>query len=184
MIGETTIATIAFRTFKLEFAILFSMAVLIAQVGPKLSTISRPIKWAHFGLVGLYSLVGIAAARFVLFFCLGHEKFVETFSQPNVLGVGPVGMQWLAFVFAVSGSLLFVSSMMLGIFRPWAKRLFVILVLPCGVMYPTVMLTALGTDPHYSVPTVLATLLLTATGVVAVFFYGSKHVAEMEKTLN
>ena len=49
-----------FHHFKLEASVLAALAILIARVGPQLSNVSRSVRWIHFGLVGIFSLLGIA----------------------------------------------------------------------------------------------------------------------------
>lgn len=182
-LGAVCLATIPFRYFKLEMAVLLGLAILVVQISPRMQTVPRLIKWTHFGLVGLYSLVGIAGARLVLFFCLSHEKFLEMFATSNLLGLGSAGMSWLALIFSLFGSILFVSAMMLGKFRPWARRLFVALVLPSGILYPVVMLTALEAGTRLPYTTLMATLFFTATGVLSILFYKSKRVVALEAVL-
>src|SRR2546425_7191617 len=105
-------------------AALAGTAILIAKTAPRLAAVPRSLRWVHFGFMVVFSLIGAAGPRFVLAFCLRHERFVELFSQLNVLGVGSTSMQCLAFVFGVAGTVFYVSVMMLGNFRWRALTVF------------------------------------------------------------
>ena len=154
-----------------------STVILVKSTAPQFSNFPCSVKWVHFGIVSVYSLVGISGPRFLLMFMFGHGEFVRMFSQPSVLGVAPALMQWLAAVFGIVGTVFFVGVMMLGRLRRKARTTFNYLVLPCSLVYPLVMVTASGA--FTAVPTAMAFALsaaaiLLALGCFAIVFYQSK----------
>jgi hypothetical protein len=166
-----------FHRFKLEASVLAALAILIARVGPQLSSVPRSVRWTHFGLVGIFSLLGISGPRFVIMFCLGHRRFVEVFTQPNVLGVGAGLMQVIAMLFGVAAAVLLVATMLLGDLNRKAYRIFRAFVLPCASLYPVVMVTASGTFGSFASAVGIsytAGLVLVALGCFTLLFYRSK----------
>jgi len=155
------------------------MAILVAKMVPRLATVPWFLKWIHFGLVGIFSLIAIRGPHFALLFCLKHERFVDIFSQPNVLGVGPILMEWLALIFAVAGTVFYVTVMMLGNFSRRARTAFIYLAFPCGILYPIVMLCAF-TGAGSSHPAVFlaygAAFVFVALAGFATMFYTSNFV--------
>jgi hypothetical protein len=167
-------------TFRLEMVAIVWTAMVAVRMAPNLSSVSLWLKWVHFGLVGIFSIVGIAGVRFLMLFCLRHNRFVQVFSQANDLGIGPVLMQWLAIVFAIASTALLVAVCLLVDFHKKARTAFIVLAFPCGLLYPLVMLTwfsAVGAS-HSGVFVVLAaTLVFLILASFATLFYTSKLVS-------
>jgi hypothetical protein len=166
-----------FHRFNLEAAVVAGMAILIGRVGPQLANVSRSVRWVHFVLVGIFSLVGIAGPRFVLMFCFGHRRFVDVFAQPNVLGVDAGLMQIITIIFGMAGTVFFVATILLGGLERKAYTVFRWFVLPCACLYPVVMVTASGAvGPSVrAVPLAyISALVLAALGCLALLFYHSK----------
>ena len=164
-----------------EIAAITGTVILIAKMSSQLTGVPRLVKWTHWGLVGIFSLVGINGFPIALMFCLKHKSFVEAFSQLNILGVNPSVMQSLALAFAVLSIIFYVVSMMLGNLRVWARTMFGYLVVPCSLMYPVVWSTATGaSNQSPSAVTVIrcAILALLALACFSIIFYRAKAVTE------
>jgi hypothetical protein len=156
-------------------------AILMAKTNPRLSTVPRTLKWLHWGLIGVYSLVGIAGFRVFLMLWLNHQLFVEAFSQPNALGVRPALMQWIALIFSLTAMSFYFVVMELGRFRRTARTLFSCLVVPNSVLYPIVMLSASGLIGRFDSALSFArgaVLTLLALACLSIFFYRSRSVTE------
>jgi hypothetical protein len=154
-----------------------STVILVNSTKGQFSNIPPSVKWVHFGIVAVYSLVGISGPRFLLMFTFGHGQFVRMFSQPSALGVAPTLMQWLAAVFGLVGTVFFVDVMRLGRLRRKSRTMFNYLVLPCSLVYPVVMVTASGAItavPAAKVFALSAAAVLLALGSFAIVFYESK----------
>ena len=166
-------------SFDWETVAVVGIAILVAKMVPRLSGIPWFLKWIHFGLVGIFSLIAIRGPHFGLLFCLQHRRFVELFSQPNVLGVGPILMEYLALIFALAGTVFYVAVMMLGNFRRRARIVFMYLVFPCAILHPIIMSTAFGVSGIPSAVLITSTiaLALIALGCFAIAFYNSKVIS-------
>ncbi len=165
--------------FKWEVAAIAGLTILIAKTAPELTSVPRTVKLTHWGLVGFYSLMGVAGIRFAVMFCLKHERFVQAFSQPNVFGIEPAIMKWLALTFGILGSALYVAVSLLGSFRKRACSVFLYLVVPCSVLYPVTMFGASGFLGSFSLaasigPCAVALFLVIASA--AILFYKSQLV--------
>jgi hypothetical protein len=163
---------------RMDAAALAGIIILIARVSPRLSNVPWWVKWIHFGIVTIFSLVGIAGPKIVLLFSSRHHRFANAFSHPNILGLDPDLMKWLALAFAVVGTVFYVAVMLLGGFDKKAQRIFSYLVFPCSVLYPFVVSTAIGVNPS---PSSLCIALAVALSLVFVaciarVFYDSNVV--------
>jgi hypothetical protein len=127
--------------------------------------------------VGIYSLVGIAGVRFLLMFCLGHQRFVEAFTHPNVIGFDAGLMQVVAVIFSLAGAVLFVAAMLLGELNRKAYRIIRFLLIPCGFPYPLVMVNVAGTVgslPSTVLVAQIAAFAFVPLGYLTLLFYSCK----------
>jgi hypothetical protein len=171
-----------FHGFRLEGSAIVGVVILILRMQDKLSDLPKWAKFVHFAIVAVYSVIGVAGSRILLVFCLRHDLFVRVLSRPNSFGIDAPVMQWLAMTFAVGGIAMFIAVMLLGSFNARAGRVFSYVVLPCSLLYPLVMVSALGyIDPSPLAARVIidVTVVLLVIAGASIGFYNSRTLTRV-----
>ena len=86
----------AIGSMTFEGAAIAGSAIIMQKVGAEVALAPRKVRLMHWAIVVIYSLIAVTVFRFALLFCLKHKVFLEAFSQPNAVGIGPTAMQALA----------------------------------------------------------------------------------------
>lgn len=167
--------------YKLEISAIMAVIILALRRRACLSGVPLRIVVSHFLLVSLYAVTGIAGFRFMIWLCLNQSRFMGAFSSANPLGIDAWLMRVVACVYSIAACILFVSALRLGDSRNWARQVFVVLVLPCSLLYPSVIASAVGVEKHQDGFWALltGTGILTVTALFSISFYLSKNVRNL-----
>jgi hypothetical protein len=87
----------------------------------------------------IFAEIGACGVRAAIKLIFGTSSFLETFQQSNLLFLPPKVMCWVAGVYAIAGTVFFVSVMYVEKMSSRGRRVFFVLVLPCTLLYPVMM---------------------------------------------
>jgi hypothetical protein len=126
------------RFFRLELLVVVSVLIGYLQYRSRYVGWPRLRTFVHFLLILLFAEVG-ACGLHTAIKLLRPSMFLEIFGRPNLLFLPSGLMCWLAGAYAIAGSVFIVAVLLLTEMSPKARRIFLVLVGPCTILYPVVM---------------------------------------------
>ena len=159
-----------------EIASIIASCVFKRQYAHRFHGLPKSMYHSIWVFQTLFSVVGISGGRFAAMFLAHRDVFDAAFSQGNIMNVSTHTMKWLVCCFSILALILYfaVSSMCRG--NPRARAVYCWVVVPCCILYPVVMVSALGLVTHrdISITTALCALIvLVPTACLSMFVFRS-----------
>lgn len=169
-----------------EMWVVCSLVILAVTEWPRQKELPLLFKMAHFGFVGLFSLMSISGVHYLLLMCINYGGFIEIFSKNIPRSINPQFLKIIIVVYCLIGLILFFGALRLGRFRRWGRQVVIIFSIPYSMLYPSVEVMMAGRIemPHAGKIIWNLSLILLSLSIAAVAMYASQRFSRYVVYLN